>query len=425
MQVTEHFDIIIIGAGAAGLSAARELTRVKMKILLLEARDRIGGRMYTNIPQHFTFPIERGAEFIHGEASFTFQILKEAHVDYVVIEGNTFQAHDDQVETTDFFDNDWELVLKQLQLLKENITFKDFLTRYFGDEKDKDLRDKITKFVEGYNAADITKASSLALREEWSEEEDPSQYRIKGGYAKLYEFLEREIKSNGGLIKLNHEVIGVDWSVGKVSVSTALATFSATKCMITIPVSVLRTGSISFQPAIPQVLDAAERIGFGGVTKVTIEFKSTFWETEPPRKFKDLQFLFSEEKVPTWWSQFPDRRPLLTGWVGGPAAQTLDESDETLFHDALHSLANALHYPVSKIQEQLVAWQVDRWTNDKFSNGAYSYAMLGTPEAVKKLRAPIDNTLYFAGEALYTGPHRSTVEAALVNGHEVARSLVK
>jgi monoamine oxidase len=425
MQVTEQFDIIIIGAGASGLCAARELTRVKMKILLLEARGRIGGRMYTNIPQGFTSPIERGAEFIHGEASLTFEILKEAHVEYVEIEGNTFQAHDDAIEKIDFFDRDWELILDKLEQLKEDMTFKDFLTRYFEDDQYNELREKITRFVEGYNAADITKVSSLALREEWSEEENPSQYRIKGGYAKLYNFLEREIRNNGGVINLSQEVLGITWRMGHVSVQTTSSVFTAKKCLITVPVPVLGSGSIKFQPAISHVISAAGQIGFGGVVKITFEFKSSFWETETPRKFKDLQFLFSEQKVPTWWSQFPDHRPLLTGWIGGPAAHNLDESNEVLFNDALVSLSNALHYPVAKIREQLVSWHVDRWTTDKFSMGAYSFAMLGTTKAINTLRSPIESTLFFAGEALYTGPHRSTVEAALVSGRDIAQLIGK
>lgn len=425
MQVTEHFDIIVIGAGASGLCAARELTRVKMKILILEARDRIGGRMYTNIPQNFTSPIERGAEFIHGEASYTFQILKEARAEYVQIEGNTFQAHHDDMENADFFDDDWKLILEKLGELRHDMTFADFLSRYFGDIRYEMLRDKITRFVEGYNAADITKASSLALREEWSEEDDPAQYRIDGGYARLYEFLSREIENNSGVINLGHEVNTITWNAGNVEVKTKSEIFRGKKCVITVPVSILKSGSINFEPAIPSVSDAASRIGFGGVVKIVMEFKSAFWETEPARKFKNLQFLFSEEKIPTWWSQFPDRRPLLTGWLGGPSAENLNQPDEEILKLALTSLSNAMQCPSERIQEQLLAWQVDQWTDNEFFQGAYSYATIGTSDAVRILREPIQQTLYFAGEALYTGPHRSTVEAALTSGRDVAQLIVK
>ncbi|HEY0653122.1 MAG TPA: NAD(P)/FAD-dependent oxidoreductase [Chryseosolibacter sp.] len=425
MQVTEHFDVIVIGAGAAGLCAARELTRVKMKILLLEARHRIGGRMYTNIPHNFTVPIERGAEFIHGEASHTFQLLQEAKGEWVRIEGNTYQAHNDTIEETDFFDNDWSLILEKLETLTTDMTFADFLSEHFDGAAYETLREKITKFVEGYNAADITRVSSLALREEWSEDEDPAQYRINGGYAKLYEHLEREIAYSGGVMRLKNEVSEIVWKRGEVEVRTQVESFKAKKCLITIPVSLLSTNAIRFQPAVPHIQAAASKIGFGGVVKVTLEFKSLFWETKPSKKFKNVQFIFSDEKIPTWWSQFPNRTPLLTGWVGGPPSTKLSEDDTVVVNAAIESLANALHYPAEQIRQELKAWHVDRWTNEEFSCGAYSYAMLGTTEAINILQTPLEDTLYFAGEAIYKGPHRSTVEAALVSGHDAAKQICK
>jgi monoamine oxidase len=241
----------------------------------------------------------------------------------------------------------------------------------------------------------------------------------------LYDFLAREIQSNGGVIKLRHEVKKIVWRKDHVLITTVAQTFTARKCLITIPVSILGSGSIHFQPTIPEVTLAASQIGFGGVIKVTLEFTSAFWETETPRKFKNLQFLFSDEKIPTWWSQIPDNRPILTGWLGGPSAETLNENDEAIFQSAIESLSNAMDYPVANIQKHMNAWHVDQWTQDQFSKGAYSYAMIGSADAVKFLQQPIEGTLYFAGEALYSGPHRSTVEAALVSGRDVARLILK
>jgi monoamine oxidase len=426
MQVTEHFDIIIIGAGAAGLGAARELTRVKMKILLLEAQGRIGGRMYTNIPHGFTSTIERGAEFIHGEAAYTFKLLREANAEYYKIEGNTYEANDDSIKKSDMFDDDFKLVLEKLETLQRDMSFGEFLAQHFGDSRFENLREKITKFVEGYNAADITKVSSLALRQEWSEDEDPAQYRIKGGYEKLYGFLYHDLLNNGGVVKLNQEVTQINWSDTLVEVKTKSESFYAKKCLVTVPAPLLSCNAIAFQPAVPHVINAASQIGFGGVVKITLEFKIRFWETEPPRKFKKLQFLFSDESIPTWWSQFPEDKPVLTGWLGGPSSERIEGDDDDLFQKALESLANALHYQKNKIEEQVVARSVDRWTTrTPFSNGAYSYSVLGTPEAVKTLRQGLNDKIYFAGEALYTGPHRSTVEAALISGKDVSTQIIK
>jgi monoamine oxidase len=305
------------------------------------------------------------------------------------------------------------------------MTFSQFLSTHFGEKKYEALRENAKKFVEGYNVADLDKVSSMALSEEWSEEKDPSQYRIKGGYAMVYDHLRNEIERNGGAIKLNQKVTEVRWSKGSVEVKTTLGTYQSKKCLVTIPVSILKTESLTFIPAIPQVSKAASHVGFGGVVKINLEFKNAFWETEPPRKFKDLQFLFTDESIPTWWSQVPDKRPLLTGWIGGPGAERLNQTDEEVFESAIESLANAMKYPVTKIKEHLLAWKVDQWVHNEYCIGAYSYGMVGTPEAVKVLQQPIDNTLFFSGEAIYDGPHKGTVEAALTSGADAAKRITR
>jgi monoamine oxidase len=423
MQVTEQFDIIVIGAGASGLYAGYQLTQVKMGVLILEGQGRIGGRMYTNRPENFTDHIESGAEFIHGDAPMTMKLLKKADVEYVEMKGNTYQAHEDDVEKKDFFDSDWSVMMNKLKDLHYDMTFSDFLDSHFADAKYQDLKQNVKKFVEGYNAADIAKVSAVALREEWSAEEDPAQYRIRGGYAKLYEFLAHEIKKRGGVIKLNQKVSSVRWREGHVEIKIGMNIYLAKKCLITIPVSNLSIPTIEFVPAIPSIVDAARRIGFGPVVKINIEFSHAFWETEPKRKFKHVMFLFTDETIPTWWSQFPNTRPLLTGWIGGPGAAQLNKTDDEVLESAITSLANALKFSAEKIRSYILAWKVDQWVTNEYSIGAYSYEMINTPEAVKVLQQSVSNTLYFAGEAIYNGPHKGTVEAALTSGEEAAKRI--
>jgi monoamine oxidase len=425
MQVKEHFDIIIIGAGASGLLAAVELTQVKLKILILEAQHRIGGRMYTNLPEDFTGPIECGAEFIHGDAPITLSILQDAKAAYTEMSGNVYQAHEENVEKEDFFDHEWKLVLDHLERLEADTTMSEFLTRTFPDKKYDGLKQKITKFIEGYNAADVTKVSSLALRDEWSEEEDPAQYRINGGYEKLYNYLKSQIETQGGIIKVNHKVQEVRWNKGEVEVRTNDGMFQARQCLVTLPVSLLKTDAIKFEPAVPHVAIAAGNIGFGGVIKINLEFKKRFWETEPKRKFKDVQFIFTDEAIPTWWSQSPNERPLLTGWLGGPRAEQLNQSDEDILKLAISSLANAMDYPEKKVKEQLIAYRVDQWVSNEFSRGAYSYEMVNSAQAITALERSIEETLFFAGEAIYNGPHKGTVEAALTSGRDAAKRILK
>jgi monoamine oxidase len=420
MQVTEQFDVIVIGAGAAGLLCAHDLTRVKMKILILESQARVGGRMYTNLPERFTRPIESGAEFIHGEAPITLGLLTQSGSKYHEMSGNVYQAHDDTVRKEDFFDNEWSLVLDGLKKLEKDMTMADFLRSNFANKEHHALKEKITRFVEGYNAADITKVSALALRDEWSAEEDPAQYRIQGGYAQLYNFLRESIESAGGVITLNQTAQEVRWRKGHVEVSTQGGTFFGNRCVTTIPISHLKSDAVTFTPAVPAVSVAAGKIGFGGVIKIHLEFKRAFWETDTKRKLKNIQFLFTDEFIPTWWSQSPDPYPLLTGWLGGPRAEQLSKTHQQLFTDAIASLAKAMDFPEGQIKDEVVAFHVNQWLPKDFSKGAYSYEMVGSSEAIAFLQQPIENTLYFAGEAIYRGPHKGTVEAALESGRKVA-----
>lgn len=425
MQVTEHFDIIVIGAGASGLHAAHMLSQEKMGVLVLEGRDRIGGRMYTNLPENFSAPIERGAEFVHGDVPITLKLLKKVNAEYTEMKGNIFQSHRDTLEKNDFFDSEWQTLLDTLKQLAYDMPFSQFLSNHFSDPKYQELRENAKKFVEGYNAADVNKVSAMALSEEWSEEDDPPQYRIKGGYAMLYGYLTDIIEKNGGVIKLNHKVTEVRWTKGNVEVKTSLGTFRSKKCLVTIPTSLLQTESLKFIPALPHITKAAAGIGYGGVVKINLEFKKAFWETDPDRKFPDLKFLFTDEIIPTWWSQVPDKRPLLTGWIGGPGAERLNQNDEEVFESAITSLANAMKYPEAKIRHDLLAWQVDQWVHNEYCIGAYSYAMVETPEAVKVLQEPVGETLFFAGEAIYSGPHKGTVEAALTSGADSAKRILQ
>jgi monoamine oxidase len=424
MQIKEHFDIIIIGAGASGLYAAHELTKVKVGVLILEGSERIGGRMYTNLPENFSAPIESGAEFVHGEAPITLELLKKANAEYIEMKGNTFQVHDDEVEKREIFDSDWQTLIDELRKLKYDMPFAQFLSTHFGDAKYDELRANAKKFVEGYNAADLDKVSAMALSEEWSKDKDPAQYRIKGGYEMLYGYLKWKIEQAGGVIKLNHKVTEIAWKKGNVEVKTIHGIYQCRKCLITIPVSVLETDAVKFIPAVPQIITAAANIGFGAVVKINLEFKKAFWETETPRKFKDLQFLFTEEVIPTWWSQVPDTRPLLTGWIGGPGAARLNKTDEQIFESAITSLANAMKFPAEKIKQLLLARKVDQWVYNEFCIGAYSYEMVGSAKAVEVLQQPIDYTLYFSGEAIYSGPHKGTVEAALTSGANAATRML-
>jgi monoamine oxidase len=417
--------VIIIGAGAAGLMAARELSAKGQRVTILEARNRAGGRMHTIHSAAFTVPVEAGAEFVHGKLPATRQLLQEAGIGYTPVEGRMIEVKKGRWHRQQHFVDGWETLMEHLKALQEDMTVRDFLDRHFSAPRYAGLRLSVQRFAEGYDGADINKASVLALRDEWEKEED-EQYHITGGYGRLTDHLVAKCIQQNCLLSLNTPVKHVSWQPGRVEVEAADGRlFTADKLLVTIPLGVWQqsasTGGIDFSPAIEQQLAAFNKIGFSAVIKVSLEFRQPFWQ----EYVKELGFIFSEEIIPTWWTQFPHPVPMLTGWINGPQAVSFTHAGpEKILQYALYSLEGIFSLPFVFFEQELVASQITDWGIDPFSLGAYSYDMLASREARTYLQQPVSDTLFFAGEALDQGAHPGTVEAALVNGQAVAARIM-
>src|SRR5579875_99115 len=138
-----HADTIIIGAGAAGLITAYELTKAGKKVTILEARNRIGGRCHTFSGDHFTNPIELGAEFVHGNLPLTLKLLKEANIKYEAVSGDNFQSKNGKIKPSEFFMEHWDEFEKALNEVHEDQTLKQFLQQNFHEEKYIGLRKSV------------------------------------------------------------------------------------------------------------------------------------------------------------------------------------------------------------------------------------------------------------------------------------------
>jgi monoamine oxidase len=417
--------ILIIGAGATGLFAARKLSAAGHSVTVLEASDRIGGRINTIQPAGFLQPIEDGAEFMHGKLPITMQLLKEANVPYQTVAGKMIQVKNGRWSEQEEFVEGWDELMHRMAGLKTDITLTGFLQQYFSDEKYTDLRKSAQRFAEGFDVADPNEVSVMSLHEEWMKEQE-EQYRIPGGYTQIIQYLQQACTANGGVIHTSAVVKTVRWEPGKVEVVTAAGkTFTAQKAIITVPLGVLQAPSqhataIAFEPAIDASSQAVRQIGYGSVVKVHLQFSAPFWLEYQ----KDLGFLLSEETIPTWWTQLPDTTPVLTGWLGGPkTAQFNNAADSAIVQQALQSLSNIFSMSVEQLKALMTASHVVKWQVNQFSLGAYSYSKLFTNAARKLLKEPVQDTLYFAGEAYYDGEAGGTVEAALHSGNSVSKLL--
>lgn len=414
--------IIIIGAGAAGLMAAYELAKAGQKVVILEASERIGGRMYTAVCDGFEQPLELGAEFVHGEQPITLALLKEAGVAYKPLKGKMLNNRKGKWNTQGEMIPDWDVIIQKMGCLKEDMTLAAFLQEHYSDDQHAELRFIIQDFAEGFDLADPTQASVFALKEEW-ENEHGQQYRIVGGYRKLAEHLHHLIEKHGGKIYHDMPVIEVKWTGNEVAVFTAdRQQFEGAKLIVTASPRVLQDVKIKFDPALDGYLGDLSKIGYGSVVKVFLQFEEPFWQEYE----KNTGFVVSDQNIPTWWTQSDNENCLLTGWFGGPEVMPLITIPEDEIIDmGLQSLANIYGVDKEKLRTILVASKAIHWANEEWSMGGYSYSTLQSKTARKLLKMPVANTIFFAGEALYEGSSPGTVEAALANGQETARRLLQ
>ncbi|MGZ3822920.1 MAG: flavin monoamine oxidase family protein, partial [Mucilaginibacter sp.] len=308
-------DILIIGAGAAGLMTAFTLSKAGKKVIVLEARDRIGGRIRTLHDELFFKHAELGAEFVHGNLPVTMQLLHEAGIEYISGEGEMWQYRDGKLSKNSWNMPGWNKLMKKLKDIKKDISIGEFLDQNFGEDQYTDLRESVIRFISGYDTADPAKASAFALRDEWGNEDDDAQYRIAGGYSALIEHLANESKLNGAEFHLNSVVkhIGHSKAIAEVVLNNG-AVYRAEKVIIALPLGVLQAGAVTFEPAADEYREALKQMGFGAIVKLLLEFKEAFWESGDRAH---MSFVISGEEIPTWWTSFPQESTILTGWIAG------------------------------------------------------------------------------------------------------------
>ena len=227
---------------------------------------------------------------------------------------------------------------------------------------------------------------------------------------------------------LSQPVKEIQWKKDEVNVITAQGNFSARKILITVPVGVLQSETIRFSPAIPGIIEASKKLGFGPVVKTLLQFDKAFWKNKEFTQGKDLDklsFIFSKATIPTWWTYHPKNVAMLTGWSGGPHANDLkDLSRKEILGKALESLSEIFTIDINKLQQLLRGWHVANWVDDPYSCGGYSYDVVNGNKIKQIITEPTEDTLYFAGVGLYVGPEIGTVEAALYMGMDTAHKMI-
>ncbi len=412
------YDVIIIGAGASGLMALNELSSAGYNCCIIEAAPIPGGRINTIEEKGFDHPVETGAEFIHGKLPLTTRLLKDAGIKYQEAEGKMTAVQNGKWLLDEEHDPHWGEFMKELKRLKTDITVRQFLDK-FSDEKYRSLRRSIQGFAEGFDLADIDKASMLSLGKEWTHMDQP-QFRVIGGYKGLIDYL---LQTAPAAIHYSSPAYKIEHEKDKVIVHVSgNRQFESARLIITASPGIMLSGMIEFVPSLDELKDHWKLLGFGSVIKVLLQFKTPFWIDHE----KEIGFLLSDQEIPTWWTQYPEQSNLLTGWLGGPGAKArATNTDAELLAISIRCLSTIFNYKPGSLKKELIHHKIICWANQPFSQGGYSYTTLFSKEAISKLSQPVNDTLFFAGEALCTGDSQGTVEAALQSGSEVSQRLIK
>ncbi len=415
-----RYDVAIIGAGVAGLAAARSVASAGQSVILLEARDRIGGRLLTVRDSSTDLPIELGAEFVHGRPPELLDLIREAGLTLYTREGEFVCFENGKLDDCGFFGEAFDL-LEDLPA-SPDMTFSEFLAQKHPPER---IAMRAKAYVEGFNAADANRIGTAALRRQQQAEheiEGDCSFRIIEGYDRLAAYVHDRFVAAGGMLHLNTPVTSITWRSGEVRVATSnpgIPEVRATRAVVAVPLGVLQSGSFRIIPEPQDSVTAARKLAMGAATRISLLFRERFWERSSP----NLSFLFAQESMPpTWWTAAPNPSPTITGWVAGPRALRVP-AGAALKDQALATLGAIFNR--SDLPALLTRFHTHDWKSDPYSLGAYSYAPAGALTASDALAIPVENTLYFAGEHTDITGHWGTVHAALRSGLRAASQILE
>jgi len=441
-------EVIIIGAGISGLAAARELSKAGVETIVLEARDRIGGRIHTIHDERVGIPIELGAEFVHGDPPEILDLAKEAGLGVVKTLGKSWFLNQrgelapsgDEPPGSD--DELWNIARSYIDEHKPDISLAEFLGLPITAAVSDGEKEWVKRFVSGFHAAEPAKVGIYGLIETQDAEESINgitSHRIREGYSRLADFLQLSSQQSGAKFFFDNVVTSIDWDNRPVRVRARSVDgqnffYEGSAAIVTLPVGVLKRsmGSenhVNFSPEIDQKRSILDRIEMGCARRVTLAFKEKWWIeslSTIDRSKADLGFLFGQNvPISVWWADEPSNAATLTGWIGGPKAIEMEKLEDEQFIDiAVTSLSRIFGVGESALESHLIEGFTYDWHGDPFSCGAYTYMGVGGADAPSRLAEPLSGRLYFAGEATSNG-HWGTVHGAIASGLRAAREILE
>lgn len=426
----DQWDGVVIGAGVAGLAAAATLAEHRRKVLVLEARERVGGRIWTQHPEGWPQVVEIGAEFIHGDNEAFSAAMRQAGVkrrpapqrEWLMRRGVREETSEDRI-----------MAIMRAIGPQFRGSYAEWCRRHGGRFTEKDLK-FARAFVEGFQGAPVERMSAHTLFE--ATKQDVVEGRTQQGYGRLIDGLMKRLTRAGAVVKTAMAVTSVAWRRGAVEVAAGDTTWRARAALMTLPLGVLRAkagerGAIRFAPRLKEKEQIWRAVESGHAIRVALRMRADIWRRGPlpvelrAHSGRDFGFIHSVDTdvFPVWWAEAP--APLIVGWCGGPAAAMMNGwSEERIFRAARRTLTGLLGCGERALARAIVDWRTHDWSGDPYTRGAYSFSVAGQERAPERMARPVAGTLFFAGEATAAPLDLGTVHGALGSGVRAAQEIL-
>jgi monoamine oxidase len=409
MTLPSEVDVAIVGGGAAGLGAARALEGSGLSVVVLEARDRLGGRAHTVLAApDITFDLgcgwlhsadENSFVAIAGQLGFVVDKTRPPWREQSYHAGFPPQLRAEFIEALDAFYDRAEIAAEDPQDAAASTCLE-------PGNRWNPMIDAISTYINGVTL------DRVSLHDMDAYEDTEINWRLPRGYGALISAYGTPCP-----VALNAQVTRIDHSGRRVRIETSRGTLTAGKVIVTVPTSLIANENIRFDPPLPAKVDAARGLPLGVDNKVMLRLD----DAEALPKDTGLRAATMRTAMGSFHIK-PFGQPCVEGFFGGPFARELEDAGQGAM--AAQAIDEVVAILGSDYRRKLTPLAASRWAHDPFAQGAYSAALPGHAGARAVLAAPVDNRLFFAGEA--TSPNFfSTAHGARDSGERAAREATK